>query len=181
MAEKIKLSIQRSARLMVRAGSFVYRRPGAAWLLTRMGVCVALLTALSRFLPLPRVVKLIRPRRRRHHRRTNQPEAETQAWLAQLLDMLLRTEFLCFTPTCWKRALVLQRYLALREIDSEVVFGVRKEGGAKLAGHAWLEANGQPLFEKEWPDYTKTFTFSSPVSDQSAKIEHGPSKLFLNQ
>lgn len=170
MPGRIKHNIQRTARLTARVGSFIFRKPGAAWLLMRMSVDVALLTALSRILPLPRVMKLIQPRSRRitHHPRIG--EAETQDDLAQLLDMLLRTEFLCFTPTCWKRALILQRYLALKDIESHVVFGVRKEDD-RLRGHAWLEANGQPLFEKESPAYIKTFTFPSSVNAPATKID----------
>jgi hypothetical protein len=81
--------------------------------------------------------------------------------VAQLLDALLGLNFLCFTPTCWKRAAVLHRQLALRGRETRVVFGVRREGGDPLAGHAWLEANGEPLFEKLLPEYAVTYCFPS--------------------
>ncbi len=162
MFGKSKHSIRRTARFALRVGSFIYQKPRASWLLIRMASWVGLLTVLSRILPLPRVLKLMQPRRRITPG-LHVGDAETRDGLAQLLDMLLRTEFLCFTPTCWKRAPILQRYLALRDIESQVVFGVRKEDDNRFKGHAWLEANGEPLLEKESPNYIKTFTFPSSL------------------
>jgi hypothetical protein len=54
---------------------------------------------------------------------------------------------------------VLYRYLALHGIETRVVFGVRKEDEGLLAGHAWLEADGQPLLEAKSPDYSITYSF----------------------
>lgn len=61
--------------------------------------------------------------------------------------------------SCWKRAAVLRRYLLLNGIETEVVFGVRKENGGQLAGHAWLERDGAPFLEREQPAYTVTFRY----------------------
>lgn len=139
-----------------RARHFVMRKPGEAFLLVRMAVWVALLSFLIKFLPLPRVLGLIantpRDLRPRHPRMT-------QERLAQLVDALLGMNVLCFTPTCWKRAPVLHRYLALHGIRTRIVFGVRKEKETLLAGHAWLEADGQPLLEASPPLYTRTYSF----------------------
>ena len=66
-----------------------------------------------------------------------------------MLDALLALDWLCFTPTCWKRAAVLNRFLALQGIEARIVFGVRRE-----------EA-GQPLLEKSTPDYIVTFSYPS--------------------
>jgi hypothetical protein len=76
-----------------------------------------------------------------------------------LIDALLGLNVLCFTPTCWKRAPVLHRYLALQGIQTRIIFGVRKESDAALAGHAWLEADGRPLLEATPPRYTRTYSF----------------------
>ena len=81
-----------------------------------------------------------------------------QAELARLLDLLLAADFWVFTPTCWKRAPVLHRFLALRGIPTRVVFGVRREDRNALDGHAWLEAEGKPLLESTSPNYTVTFS-----------------------
>ncbi|MCA1591845.1 MAG: lasso peptide biosynthesis B2 protein [Acidobacteria bacterium] len=72
---------------------------------------------------------------------------------------LLATDFWIFTPTCWKRAPVLYRYLALHGIESRVLFGVRRDGEGLLDGHAWLEAKGRPLLETTAPTYKVTFSY----------------------
>ena len=135
---------------------FIGRRPGEAFLLVRMAAWVALLSFLIKLLPLPRVLSLIadtgRDRKTRNSRMTQQR-------LAQLVDGLLGMNVLCFTPTCWKRAPVLHRYLALYGIETRIVFGVRKEKESLLAGHAWLEADGRPLLEASPPEYTPTYSF----------------------
>jgi hypothetical protein len=63
--------------------------------------------------------------------------------------------------SCWKRAAVLRRYLQLNGIDTDVVFGVRRQNGGQLAGHAWLEREGVPFLEGEPPQYTVTFRHPS--------------------
>lgn len=146
----------RQASFMRRAVHFIVDKPGEAFLLVRMAVWVALLSFLIRLLPLPRVLSLIAgtngDRRPRNARMTQQR-------LAQLVDALLGLDVLCFTPTCWKRAPVLHRYLALYGIKTRIVFGVRKEKEMPLVGHAWLEADGRPLLEASPPQYTPTYSF----------------------
>jgi hypothetical protein len=141
---------------MRRVLHFIGRKPGEAFLLVRMAVWVALLSVLIKLLPLPRVLSLVaaigRDRKPRHTRMTQQR-------LAQLIDALLGINVLCFTPTCWKRAPVLHRYLALYGIRTRIVFGVRKEKETLLAGHAWLEADGRPFLEASPPEYTPTYSF----------------------
>jgi hypothetical protein len=141
---------------MRRAAHFIGNKPGEAFLLVRMAAWVALLSFLIRLLPLPRVLSLIAgtrgDRRPRNARMTQQR-------LAQLVDVLLGLDVLCFTPTCWKRAPVLHRYLALYGIKTRIVFGVRKEKEMPLVGHAWLEADGRPLLEASPPQYTPTYSF----------------------
>lgn len=142
--------------LMRRAAHFVRRRPGEVFLLVRMAAWIALLSLLIKFLPLPRVLSLLAVTTRG---RKPKNSAWTQQRLAQLVDALLGMNFLCFTPTCWKRAPVLYRYLALNGIETRIVFGVRKGHDSLLAGHAWLEADGRPLLESSPPRYTETYSF----------------------
>src|ERR1044071_9044974 len=119
---------------------FVRRRPRELWLLARAAGYVVTVSVLIKFLPLPRVLSIISPRRV-----AKAPVADSfsEEKLAQLIDSLLAFDVLCFTPTCWKRAPVLHRYLALGGRETRIVFGLRKEGGDALAGHAWLEADGR--------------------------------------
>ncbi len=107
---------------------------------------------------LPRALSIIAVR----PRQTTTLDAEAvQRRLAQLLDLLLRIDWFVFTPTCWKRAAVLHRYLALKGIETKVVFGVRKDDEGKLEGHAWLEADGKPVLESNDPDYRVTYCYSA--------------------
>lgn len=139
-----------------RALHFIGRRPDEAFLLLRMAGWVALLSLLIKLLPLPRVLSLVADASRANVPRN--PRMNEQR-LAQLLDALLAINVLCFTPTCWKRAPVLHRYLALNGIETRIIFGVRKEKESLLAGHAWLEADGRPLLEASPPQYTPTYSF----------------------
>jgi hypothetical protein len=132
--------------------------PGSALLALRMGAWVVALTLLMRVLPLPRAMRLVAPRR---PGRRSGDAARVQTRLAGLLDSVLAANFWVFTPTCWKRAPVLHRYLALSGIETRVLFGVRRGdgGGDALSGHAWLEAGGEPLLETTPPDYKVTYSF----------------------
>lgn len=172
----------KTAGLVPRAARFALREPGAALTVLRMAAWVAAVSLLLKRMPLPRVLNLVEPRRRRTRARRDATETqarrdaaetqatlaaqtqtrlaeETQAKLARLLDALLATDVLCFTPTCWKRAPVLHRFLALEGIETRVLFGVRRDGAGELGGHAWLEAGGQPLLETTAPDYKVTYSF----------------------
>jgi hypothetical protein len=145
------------AALPTRAARLVLREPGSALLAARMGAWVVALSLLVRLVPLPRAMSFLTPRR---PRRGTKADAEfVQTKLARLLDSVLAADFWVFTPTCWKRAPVLHRYLALSGIDTRVLFGVRREGSDALSGHAWLEARGRPILEKTPPDYKVTYSF----------------------
>ena len=133
------------------------REPGKALLLIRMTAWVGALSLLIRALPLHAALRVLTPLRRRAPAQADADALEAR--IAGLLDALLATDVLFLTPTCWKRAPVLYRFLALEGIETRVVFGVRKEGQGFLAGHAWLEAGGRPLLEKTLPDYKVTYSF----------------------
>jgi len=142
--------------LAARGARFVVREPGAALLALRMSAWVAALSLFVKFMPLPRALGLVAPGRLG---RSTHDADETQAALARVLDSVLASDFWVFTPTCWKRAPVLHRYLALRGIETRIVFGVRREGDNALSGHAWLEREGRPLLEAEAPAYRVTYSF----------------------
>jgi hypothetical protein len=95
----------------------------------------------------------------RIRRRPEGGAEEAQARTARLLDALLAADVWCFTPTCWKRAPVLYRFLALQGIETRVLFGVRRTGEGALDGHAWVEAAGEPVLEKTAPDFSVTFSY----------------------
>ena len=123
----------------------------------RMTSWVAVVSVAIKALPLPRAMQLLEPRSRLPAR-CNPVKSEA---IASLLDSLLATNFLFLTPTCWKRAPVLHRFLALEGMETRIVFGVRRDGDEQLTGHAWLEVDGKPLHERTPPDYKITFSYPS--------------------
>ena len=150
------------AALPARAARLLLREPGSALLAARMGAWVVALSLLVRLLPLPRVLRLLAPRRRPNATQAPPEDAaRVEARLARLLDSVLAANLWVFTPTCWKRAPVLHRYLALSGIETRILFGVRRGGREALDGHAWLEAGGRPLLEQTPPDYKVTYSFPS--------------------
>ena len=77
------------------------------------------------------------------------------------MDQLLSIDISLFRPICWKRAAVLHRYLSRQGIRTRIIFGVRNDAEGKVAGHAWLEADGEPILESTPPDYVVTYSFPS--------------------
>lgn len=132
-----------------------YRDPARFWLMLRMAWWVATLSLMVKLMPLPRVLRLMSPRTQT----TTLDNPALEAGLARALDRVLATGWLFFTPICWKRAAILHRYLALNGIATRIVFGVNKESEGLLTGHAWLEAEGRPILEKNFPDFTVTYSF----------------------
>lgn len=146
----------RAVKLLRGASHYLVRDPASSLLLVRLAFSVVWLTALIRALPLPRALALFSVRKRA----VTPPDVDvTTKRLARALDRLLAADFWVFTPTCWKRAPVLQRYLAIEGIETRVRFGVRTGDGQPLDGHAWLESDGRPILESTPPDYKVIYTF----------------------
>lgn len=127
--------------------------PREAWLLLRMAWWVTVLSLTARFYSLPRALQIVAG----GGKATRAEATETE--LARAIDLLLATNFLIFTPICWKRAAVLHRYLSRSGIPTRIIFGVRNESGGKVAGHAWLEREGHPILENTPPEYVVTYSF----------------------
>lgn len=128
-----------------------------ALLVLRMAAWVAVLSFLFRFISIPRTMRYLTPRKR--HRIVPDDPGALQDRMARVIDALLRLNRFPFSQTCWKRAAVLYRFLALHGIDSRILFGVRKDGDGQLEGHAWLERGGIPILEHSIPDYKITYSF----------------------
>jgi hypothetical protein len=159
---QLNRQLSRYAVLPARAVRLALSEPSSALLAARMGAWVIALSLLIRVMPLPRALRIVTPKRASIVEEVGAREAErVEAKLARLLDSLLAADFWVFTPTCWKRAPILHRYLALRGIRTRILFGVRREGDEVLSGHAWLEANGEPLLEQTPPLYKVTYSFPS--------------------
>jgi len=142
----------KTIRFVMRGTRKLVRRPGEAWLLARMAWWVVVLSATARCYSLPRALQIVagNPKRSR--------EAMSRDELARAIDLLLSADFLMFRPICWKRAAVLHRYLSRNGERTRIIFGVRNDSG-EVDGHAWLEADGQPILEPTPPNYVVTYSF----------------------
>ena len=160
-----------------RAVRKVVSRPAEALLLCRMAWWVTVLSVAARWFSLPRALAIVAGSEARTGR-FNHPAVQesavqdgaaqdralrdhaSQERLARAIDLLLSADVLHFKPICWKRAAVLHRYLSRDGLSTRIVFGVRNEAG-KVAGHAWLEAAGEPILESTPPEYVVTYSFPS--------------------
>ena len=145
-----------AVRMPAKIVRMVSRDSRGFFMLLRMAFWVATLSLMVKVLPLPTTFRIITPRIKT--RTPDDPQA-IQDRLARLIDRLLALDLFVFTPTCWKRAAILHRYLALNGIPNRVIFGVRNAQEKILEGHAWLEADDQPILEKIAPQYTKIYAF----------------------
>ena len=142
--------ITKTIRLLSRATRKFVARPDEAWLLLRIAWWVAVLSVTARCYSLPRALEIVAGNQKNG---TRSPASRED--LARAIDQLLSVDVLIFKPVCWKRAAVLHRYLS----QTRIIFGVRNESDGKVDGHAWLEADGQPILETTPPDYVVTYTF----------------------
>ena len=155
-------SITKTARILSGVTRKLVTRPGEAWLLLRMAWWVAVLSVTARLYSLPRALQIVAGNK--NVKQLAQP-ATNEKEFARAIDLLLSIDFLIFTPICWKRAAVLHRYLSRSGIPTRIIFGVRNETGGKVAGHAWLEHDGEPILENAPPEYIVTYSFPDPSTD----------------
>jgi transglutaminase superfamily protein len=139
-------------------GRKIIVKPRESFLSARMALWVVLVSVLARLTSLPRAHQITSLKFR-------SPSAvdrdETAAQLARTLDSLLGLDLFVFRRSCWKRAMVLHRFLALNGIESRINFGLQKRADGTVQGHAWLERQGRPLLEEEDAG-TYVVTFSLP-------------------
>jgi len=128
--------------------------PREAALRTRMACWVVLISIVARLTSLPRAQRMAcAGTRSRSARARVAPEA-----LAAAIDGVLGMELFVFHRSCWKRAMVLQRFLTFNGIESRINFGVQKTSDGTVNGHAWLEYQGQPFLEPDAGTYVVTFS-----------------------
>ena len=121
---------------------------------------IVVLSVTARWFSLPRALEIVAGSEK--GKQFSEPVSQDE--LARAIDSLLSADILMFKPICWKRAAVLHRYLSRNGITTRIVFGVRNENGGKMAGHAWLETDGNPILENSPPEYVVTYSF--PSSDR---------------
>jgi hypothetical protein len=132
------------------------KKPSEGWLLLRMAWWVAILSVTARCYSLPRALEIVAGK---HNDGRRSGEPANREDLARTIDLLLSADILMFKPICWKRAAVLHRFLSRNGTPTKIIFGVRNETDGKVDGHAWLEADGEPILEKDPPNYVVTYSF----------------------
>jgi hypothetical protein len=138
----------------------VFTNPQNALLSARMAFWIMLVSVVARLTSLPRAQKIAAFR---FSKASAGKWVDTPAILGQTIDNVLGIELFPFRRSCWKRALVLHRYLALIGVESQIKFGVRRAADGKVDGHAWLEHDGQPLLEENADNYVVTFSLPAPT------------------
>jgi hypothetical protein len=129
--------------------------PREAALRARMAAWVVLISVVARLTSLPRAQKIVSSRVRPS---SVGGGSDAPAELGRAIDSVLGIDLFVFRRSCWKRALVLQRFLALNGIESRVTFGVQKAADGSINGHAWLEHQGRALLENDPVTYVVTFS-----------------------
>jgi hypothetical protein len=133
----------------------IVARPREAALRVRMAFWVALISVLVRLTSLPRAQRVASFRIKSKSARR---ASVTPAQLGAAIDSVLGMDLFVFRRSCWKRAMVLQRFLSLNGIESRLNFGVQKSVDGTVNGHAWLEHQGRALLESDTATYVVTFT-----------------------
>ena len=102
--------VGKAAHAIGRAARLTLHAPGEAALSTRLALWVVLVSVLARLMPLPRAHRIVSTRVRAARPGT---PADAAMQLARAIDRVLRLDILMFKRSCWRRALVLHRFLAL--------------------------------------------------------------------
>ncbi len=158
MIKALTRTVGKTSRILRSMGRKLVLQPSEALLLCRMAWWVGVLSVTARWYSLPRALQIVAGSA---SPKQVSPNGDIQDHLARTIDLLLSADVFLFKPICWKRAAVLHRYLSRHGIATRIIFGVRTEADGKVAGHAWLEAEGQPILENSLPEYLVTYSFPS--------------------
>jgi hypothetical protein len=115
--------------------------PSDAWLLMRMLGWSVVLPIAKRMFPLPRLVRLMRPRKS-----TARRDSEREAAIASLAAWVFKTRPPGARDNCLERGLVAYRYLSRAGAGPELVIGVAK-GTEGVHGHAWVTVDGRAVHD----------------------------------
>jgi hypothetical protein len=115
--------------------------PSDAWLLARIFAWSLVLPIAKRTVPLPRLVRLMRPRER-----TAKRDPAREAAIASLAAWVFKTRPPGARDNCLERGLVAYRYLTRAGASPELVVGVAKETHT-VHGHVWVTVDGRAVHD----------------------------------
>src|SRR4029453_10803103 len=142
------------------AAKTVVVNPSEAVLQARMALWVVAVSLLARLTSLTHVQKIVafRVRSTTIESTSVEDRSEIMAQLGRAIDRVLGIDLFVFRRSCWKRAMVLHRFLALNGIESHINFGLQKGNIGNVSGHAWLEDEGLSLLEDDAASSPRTFS-----------------------
>ena len=165
MPNQLVTTLRKTCGFGLRATRKFVSQPGEALLLCRMAWWVTVLSVAARWFSLPRALAIVAGNERATvdsiDRAVHSTDPAVQQRLVRAIDLLLSADVVHLKPICWKRAAVLHRYLSRNGITTRIIFGVRNEADGRVAGHAWLEAAGEPILESTPPEYVITYRYPS--------------------
>ena len=114
---------------------------------------------LMRWLPLPRVMALLDPGLAR-----TRASAGSLAVHLRVAEGVFRNARRRLGSNCMRRSLVLFRFLRRLGFPAVIVFGIKRNGGGELDGHAWIELDGVPVLEPGDPreEFAVAFLYPAP-------------------
>ena len=128
---------------------------------------LVLLPVLQRALTLPALVYLFGARTLPPVLPPLEPER-----LLYLIRGLLQQHIGVFRPNCVKQSLVLFHFLRQWGAPVALYFGVAKHSDT-LAGHCWVELDGQPLGEADEPRRVFTIVYTFPEDNVNRRRSAG--------
>jgi len=150
--------------LLVRALRLLYKSPRDFAMALWMVALMAASTALVRLTSVPHALRLL-VKSAKAARPLSPGKIEGQVALLDAVVHVLKRNAGFLSPTCWERAIVLQRLLAASGVSTDVALGVRQALRGCVEGHAWVEREGRPMFEPIELSYRKMVLFSAPRRD----------------
>lgn len=127
----------------------------------RILLLITILPLLTRFLSVPKLMKVITPRDLKTLKIKNLDQETRIEKLVKFTNYVLSFNLWIYKNTCLKRSLVLYHSLRRSGINVRICFGVRYKNclpdtKKKLEGHAWLLYNGDIFLESN-TEITKTY------------------------
>jgi hypothetical protein len=87
--------------------------------------------------------------------------AETVQRTIQLVESVLHVSRPFLRPTCLTRGVTLHYFLRRLGVNARLIFGIGHPNG-KVAGHCWLEVDGEPFLERDDPRPVFVETYRIP-------------------
>jgi len=146
----------------MRALRLLWRRPGDFFRALHMVTLIVAGAILVRLTSVRATLSLLV--RRPGARPVSPVEVQRRVALLDGVITVLKRSSPLLSPTCWERAIVLQRIVASGGGEADVALGVRPGPRGAVEGHAWVERDGAPLFEPTGPGYRTAFVFKAPAA-----------------